>query len=164
MPPSASPPAAAVPTAAVPDAAVPAAAVPRDTSPHPPAPSRRAVQARHATVALVLLLALLGFAWETVLAPLRPGGTLLALKVLPLALALPPLRGGAIRAYQWWSMAILLYVCEGVVRGMSDPQPSALLGWIEFVLATAAYTAIMLYIRWARQPAGMAGVRSGNTP
>ena len=68
-------------------------------------------------------LILLCLAWELVLAPQRPGGSLLALKALPLIAALPAFLGGRIRAYQWWSMLILLYLCEGIVRGMSDASP-----------------------------------------
>jgi hypothetical protein len=30
-----------------------------------------------------------------------------------------------------WSMLILVYLCEGVVRGMSDGGRSSVLGWIE---------------------------------
>ena len=38
----------------------------------------------YGTVASLLLLIALCIAWETVLAPLRPGGSWLVLKVLPL--------------------------------------------------------------------------------
>src|SRR5690606_32999962 len=58
---------------------------------------------RLATVILTLSLIALGIAWEPVLAPLRPGGSLLAFKVLPLVLALPAFMRGRIRRYQLWS-------------------------------------------------------------
>ena len=62
---------------------------------------------------------------------------------------------GRVRAYQWWSMLILLYVCEGVVRGMSDATATArTLGWIETALAVVAYGAILAYVRASRAPAG----------
>lgn len=90
-------------------------------------------------------------AWELFLAPMRPGGTLLALKALPLAIALPNLARGRIRTYQWWSMGMLLYLCEGVVRGMTDANPlSRVLGWIEFALATIAWFGILAAVRAAR--------------
>jgi len=109
---------------------------------------------RQLTVALAGALVVLGMAWEMWLAPARPGGSMLALKVLPLAVALPALIRGRVRAYQWWSMLILLYVCEGVVRGMSDAGAlSRLLGWLEAALATGAYAAILLYVRAARAAA-----------
>jgi uncharacterized membrane protein len=115
-----------------------------------PAPDRF----RRLAVACVVALALLALAWELWLAPLRPGGSLLALKALPLALAVPALWRGGLRAYQWWSMLILLYVCEGTVRALSDPSPAGrLLGGIEALLAVLAYGAILGHVRAARRAA-----------
>ena len=105
------------------------------------------------TVGLALALIVLGFAWESVLAPLRPGGSLLTLKVLPLVLAVPALWRGRIRQYQLWSMLILAYLCEGVVRGMSDAGLSSVLGWVETGLALAIYAAILRYVQLRRRAA-----------
>lgn len=106
---------------------------------------------RLACTALVAALAALCVAWELWLAPLRPGGSMLVLKAVPLALALPALHRGRVRAYQWWSMLILLYLCEGLVRGMSDATAtSRVLGWIEAGLAAAAYGTILAYVRAVR--------------
>lgn len=108
---------------------------------------------RRIVVAAVAALAVLAVAWEAWLAPLRPGGSLMVLKALPLAAALPSLLRGRVRAYQWWSMLILVYLCEGVVRGISDPTPAGrTLGWIETGLATLAFGAILVYVRAARVP------------
>ena len=106
---------------------------------------------RTVTVGLALVLVVLGFAWESVLAPLRPGGSLLAFKVLPLVLVLPALWRGRIRQYQLWSMLILAYLCEGVVRGMSDGGLSSVLGWVETGLALAIYAAILRYVQLRRR-------------
>jgi uncharacterized membrane protein len=108
---------------------------------------------RHLTVALVAALAVLCIAWELWLAPLRPGGSMLALKALPLLAALPALWRGGVRANQWWSMLILAYLCEGVVRGMSDVGLGAWLGWTEAVLAALAFAAMLAHIRGSRAPA-----------
>ena len=108
---------------------------------------------RFATVALTSALIVLGFAWETVLAPLRPGGSLLALKVLPLVLVLPAFLRGRIRHYQLWSMLILVYLCEGVVRGMTDAGLSSTLGWVETALALAVYAAILRFVQLRRRAA-----------
>ncbi|MDO4681675.1 MAG: DUF2069 domain-containing protein [Lautropia sp.] len=113
---------------------------------------RRANRFRYATIALVIALIALGLAWEMVLAPLRPQGSLLALKVVPLVFALPALRRGWVRAYQLWVMLILAYVCEGIVRGMSDTGLSSTLAWIETMLAIACYLSMMLYVRSRRGP------------
>ena len=97
------------------------------------------------TVVLVAALILLGSLWELWLAPLRPGGSML--EVVPLVFVLPALWRGWVRAYQLWTMLILLYLCEGIVRGMSDPGLSSTLGWIETVLAAGSYATLMLYVR-----------------
>jgi len=106
---------------------------------------------RRLIVALFSALIALGLAWELWLAPLRPGAWLLALKVAPLVIALPSLHRGHIRTYQWWSMIVMIYLMEGLVRGASDGGTSALLGWIEATLAGGAFGAILLYVRERRR-------------
>ena len=122
-------------------------------TPDPLALEASIARLRTATVGLTLALIVLGFAWESVLAPLRPGGSLLALKVLPLVLVVPALWRGRIRQYQLWSMLILAYLCEGVVRGMSDKGLSSVLGWVETALALAIYAAILRYVQLRRRAA-----------
>ena len=110
-------------------------------------------QWRLATLVLTGILILLGIAWETFLAPLRPGGSLLAFKVLPLLFALAAFRKDRLRHYQLWSMLILAYLCEGVVRGMSDGGRSSILGWVEALLAAAIYVCITRYVQLRRRDA-----------
>ena len=113
---------------------------------------------RRVVVAAFAALAVLAVLWETVLAPLRPGGSLLVLKAVPLVLALPALARGRVRAFQWWSMGVLAYLAEGVVRGMTDVGTmSRTLGWIECALAAIAWTAILATVRAARRSATAAG-------
>jgi uncharacterized membrane protein len=102
---------------------------------------------RYATAAAATALCVFCIAWEIWLAPLRPGAWLLSLKAVPLLLALPGLWRGHLRTFQWWSMLILIYLAEGLVRGMSDPGPSATLGWIEAGLSTVIFLFILLYCR-----------------
>lgn len=106
--------------------------------------------ARRLTIAAFTALIALGLAWELWIAPLHPGGSLLALKVLPLIAGLPAMLRGRVRAYQAWSMGILLYVCEGSVRAASDRGTSATLGGIETALALLAFLSILAYVRQAR--------------
>lgn len=129
------------------------------------------------SVASLLALILLCIAWEWFLAPLRPGGSWLVLKFLPLLL---PLRGVLKRdryTMQWSSMLILLFFTEGIVRGTSDRGLSAWLGWIEVALTLVFFTATILYLRpfkrrartaaKAVQPVAPTGARSttpGNSP
>ena len=90
--------------------------------------------------------------WETWLAPLRPGGTLLFLKALPLAFAIRGVVQGSLYTIQWASMLVLLYLMEGVVRVVSDPPgPSIALAWLEIVLATIFFFCSVFYVRPAKQ-------------
>jgi len=109
--------------------------------------------ARRLTVAAFAGLVALGLAWELWLAPLRPGGSMLALKVLPLLLALPAILRGRIRTYQWWSMGILAYLAEGLVRATSDRGASALLAGGEIALSCLAFAGILAFVRAARAAA-----------
>jgi uncharacterized membrane protein len=99
-----------------------------------------------ATAALLALI-VLSVAWEWWLAPLRPGGSALVLKAVPLLLALPGVWRHRLYTLQWASMLILLYFAEGIVRGWSDRGLSARLGWLEagfsvvFFVCTLAYVA-----------------------
>jgi uncharacterized membrane protein len=114
-----------------------------------------------AVVASVALLALIALciAWEWRLAPLRPGGSLLVLKAIPLLCALNGVLRRRLYTLQWASMLILLYLAEGIVRGMSDPGFSATLGWVEVVLSAVFFVAALAYVapfkraaKRARQP------------
>ena len=108
---------------------------------------------RRLVVGSFIALIVLGLVWEIGLAPLRPGGWALSLKVLPLALAVPSLMRGRLRAYQWWSMLVLVYLAEGLVRAASDRGPSVPLALLETGLAALAFIGILLYVREARRAA-----------
>ncbi|MDB5802191.1 MAG: hypothetical protein JWL63_3130 [Rhodocyclales bacterium] len=106
--------------------------------------------ARHAkTVGIFCLLALiaLGLAWELSLAPLRPGGSWLALKVLPLLAAVRGFLRGRRYTFQWMSLAVWIYFTEGIVRATSDKGLSTTLGWIETGLSLALFVACAVYAR-----------------
>lgn len=76
---------------------------------------------------------------------------MLVLKVLPLLAGLPAIVRGRIRAYQWWSMGILLYLCEGVVRLMSDRGMSASLAGIQTGIVVIGFCSILAYVRAVRK-------------
>ena len=105
-----------------------------------------------ATLALVSL-ALLCLLWELWLAPLRPGGSLLALKALPLALPLAGIARGRRYTYQWSSMLILAYFAEGATRAWSDAGLSRLLAVAEIALSLAFFAAAVSYARLTRAAA-----------
>jgi len=111
---------------------------------------------RLALTSLLLLFALC-LLWEIYLAPLRPGGTLLFLKALPLAFAIRGVAKGSLYTMQWASMLVLLYMMEGVVRVMSDPAgPSILLAWLEIVFSAVFFFAAIFYVRPAKLAAKLA--------
>ena len=100
---------------------------------------------RHAASAALVALILLCLAWELWLAPLRPGGSLLALKVLPLALPLAGIFRGRRYTYQWSSMLILAYFAEGVTRIWSERGTSQVLALAEVILALLFFAAAVSY-------------------
>ena len=102
-----------------------------------------------ASTSLVMLLVLC-LAWELWLAPLRPGGSWLALKVLPLLWIMPGIIRGHIYTYRASTMLILVYFAEGVVRAYSDRGPGANLALIEVALCSIFFAAAIAYVRSAR--------------
>lgn len=87
-------------------------------------------------------------AWELALAPLKPGGSWLALKAAPLLLPLVGVWKRDVYTLQWTSMMILLYFTEGVVRGWSDRgQLSAWLGWGEAIIVVVYFVCAIMYVR-----------------
>ncbi|MDX2219446.1 MAG: DUF2069 domain-containing protein [Burkholderiales bacterium] len=105
---------------------------------------------RRAVVAGLLALTLLSLAWELWLAPLRPGGSMLAWKALPLAVALVYAARGERRTFQWLSMLILFYFTEGVVRAWSEAGMSRILASIEIALSLWVYVGSIAASRAAR--------------
>jgi uncharacterized membrane protein len=95
----------------------------------------------------VLGLIVLGLAWELWLAPLRPGGSWLVLKVIPLCFPLAGLLRRRMYTYRWLSLMVWIYFTEGVVRAYSDRGLSAQLAWIEIVLCLALFTACAAHVR-----------------
>lgn len=95
-------------------------------------------------------LVLLCLAWELWLAPLRPGGSLVALKALPLLLPLRGIVEGRRYTYQWASMLILAYFAEGLVRAWADTGASQVLAVVELALSAAFFAAAVSYARLTR--------------
>ncbi len=97
--------------------------------------------------ALVSVAALIAWCllWETVLAPLKPGGSWLALKAVPLLFPLIGVLKRDLYTLQWSSMMILGYLAEGVVRGYSDTA-MPWLGWGEAALVFVFFCCALLYV------------------
>jgi len=60
----------------------------------------------------LVLLIVLCIAWELVLAPLRPGGSWMVIKVLPLFAPLAGTLRRNVYTMQWASMLVLMYFAE----------------------------------------------------
>ena len=102
---------------------------------------------RTLAVASLLGLIALSLAWELWLAPVRPGGSWLALKALPLCLPLAGLLKHRMYTYRWLSLMVWVYFTEGAVRASSDRAPSNYLAMVEVVLCLALFVACALHVR-----------------
>lgn len=109
---------------------------------------------RFSCALLLALLILLCLLWELWLAPLRPGGSWLALKALPLLWIAPGIARGRRYTYRASTMLILAYLAEGLVRAYSDTSPSAMLAAGEIALALLFFFCAIAYVRATR------GIRS----
>jgi uncharacterized membrane protein len=100
-----------------------------------------------AATSCLIALIFLCVAWELALAPIKPGGSWLVLKVLPLLLPL----FGVLRArrytLQWSTLLIWLYAAEGAVRAWTDSGRSAQLALLELALSLCYFAAVVLFLR-----------------
>jgi uncharacterized membrane protein len=101
-----------------------------------------------ATAGTLTALIFLCLAWELWLAPLRPGGSLLVLKALPLLAPLWGILRERRYTYQWSSMLVLAYFAEGCVRAFADVGISRMLAAIEIVLAVTCFCLAILFARF----------------
>ena len=101
---------------------------------------------RDLAVACLVLLILLGLAWELWLAPTGRGT--LALKVVPLLVPLAGLLRRRMYTYRWVSLLVWIYFAEGVVRATSEPPPGAWLAGIEVLLCLLLFVACATHVRW----------------
>ncbi|MES2909952.1 MAG: DUF2069 domain-containing protein [Pseudomonadota bacterium] len=101
-------------------------------------------------------LIILGFAWEMWLSPIRPGGSLLALKVLPLCLPLAGVLKNRMYTYRWLSLLVWVYFTEGATRAWSDRPPGNYLAMIEVLLCLMLFVACALHVRLRLKHAAIA--------
>lgn len=98
-----------------------------------------------ATAAFVDLF-ILCIAWEWFISPLRPGGSWLILKAIPLLFAIPGLWKGNVYTMQWASMLILLYITEGLVR-ILETGANFWMATLETTLGTVAFVCLLIYLK-----------------
>ena len=102
---------------------------------------------RYVAIAALSALIVTTLAWELVLAPLRPGGSWLALKALPLLFAVKGVFRGDTYTYRWALMLVLAYIAEGCVRFYSDKPPSAFLALAQIAFAATFFVSAIAYVR-----------------
>jgi len=98
-----------------------------------------------ATAAFVDLF-ILCVSWEWFISPLRPGGSWLILKGIPLLFAIPGLWKGKVYTMQWASMLILLYITEGLVR-ILETGANFWLAALETALGTLAFVCLLIFLK-----------------
>ena len=108
---------------------------------------------RWLAVGSLLGMIVLGLAWELWLAPLRPGGSLLVLKLLPLCIPLAGILKNKMYTYRWVSLMVWLYFTEGAVRAYSDKAPSNYYAMVQVLLCCTLFAACALHVRLRLRPA-----------
>jgi uncharacterized membrane protein len=115
---------------------------PDTTGPAVPSPAVR--RTRAAALGATIALVAVGLVWELWAAPTGRGT--LALKVLPLAFALPGLWRYRLYTFRWLSLLVWAYVAEGVVRATSDSGPGVAWAVAQSLLALALFAACTRHV------------------
>jgi uncharacterized membrane protein len=102
------------------------------------------------TVACVLAMVLLTMLWELWLSPLYPGGSWLAAKALIMLLPLRGLLHGRRYTFQWYTMFVLLWLLEGIMRAYAEQGLGQVLALLQVVLAVVSYASANLYAKYSR--------------
>ena len=109
-----------------------------------------------ATATALTALILLCLGWELWIAPLRPGGSMLALKALPLLIPLFGVLRERRYTYQWSSMLVLAYMAEGSVRAFTEQGTTRVLALTEIALACACFCLAIMFTRHVHAPTASA--------
>jgi uncharacterized membrane protein len=110
------------------------------------APDVTLLRVRAVAAACLLAMVAVGLAWELWLAP--TGAKTWALKVLPLALALPGVLKFRMFTHRWLALLVWLYVAEGAVRATTETGPAMPLALAQTLLAMALFAACSMHVRW----------------
>lgn len=109
----------------------------------PPLVRRANLAASLSLIALIVLC----LAWELWLAPLRPGGSWLVLKAVPLLAPLFGILHGRRYTHQWSSLLVQVYLLEGLTRATSDDGMARIMAILEVVLGLVFFVAVLIYSR-----------------
>ena len=106
-----------------------------------------------AAVASLAGLIAVSLAWELWLAPLRPGGSWLALKALPLCLPLAGILMGKVYTYQWTCLLVLAYFAEAVMRLFDAGAASRWCAAAALLCSTVLFVACLVFVKQSRKAA-----------
>lgn len=104
-----------------------------------------------AAVASLCALIAVSLAWELWIAPLRPGGSWLALKALPLCLPLAGILKGRVYTFQYSSLLILFYFAEAVVRLFDAAPASRACAAAALLCSSVFFTACLAFVKRQRK-------------
>ncbi len=96
--------------------------------------------------AATLDLIILCIAWEWFISPLRPDGSWLILKAVPLIVMLPGIWRAKVYTMQWGTMLILIYSTEALVR-ISESGWNFWMALIELFLSVIIFICLLLYLK-----------------
>ena len=108
---------------------------------------KRLLILHYGCVVSLIALIFLCLAWELWLAPLRPGGSWLVLKALPLLVPLFGVLRGRRYTYQWSAMLILAYLAEGLTRAWTEKGIGSTLAAAEAILALIFFFSASFFAR-----------------
>lgn len=103
-----------------------------------------------AACASLVALVFLCIAWELFAAPVKPGGSWLVLKALPLLAPLFGVLRGRRYTFQWSTLLIWAYAAEGATRMYTDTGLASRLAFVELVLSLAYFGAAVAYLKTTR--------------
>lgn len=98
-----------------------------------------------------LSLIVLTLIWDGYFSPLNTGRWLLVIKLLPLCLPLRGILQGKRYTYQYSSMLILAYFCEGIMRLFDIHVTSRLFAATEIMLCLIFFATCLYYIKHSKQ-------------
>ena len=103
-----------------------------------------------AACASLVALVFLCVAWELFIAPVKPGGSWLVLKALPLLAPLFGVLRGRRYTFKWSTLLIWAYAAEGATRMYTDTGMAARLAFVELALSLAYFGAAVAYLKTTR--------------
>lgn len=102
------------------------------------------------TVSCVVAMIFLVLVWELWLAPIGGSPSWVVLKAFILMLPLRGLLHGRRYTYQWYTMFVLLFFMEGVMRAWSDKGLSQWLAGVQVGLTVVSFVSATLYAKYSR--------------